>query len=198
MIVGQDEFFRAPEGLLIESRPIDAGEGSLSIAPGHVRLSPVAAATLAAALSLGVVSPAEAMRNVSQTGHCRLSATPGRGKSAPLSEAIREILAAKLQSSAAVSAMKLATGLALGDEPPEFEAIPLDDEGLSLEFNSKPSLRQIGFIVSGDGARVPFLARGPDGFRQAGILVGDDAIGEVREWLAGGTRDFPRSGVELP
>lgn len=94
--------------------------------------------------------------------------------------------------------MKLVQAVAGGAPGTQVETIPLDDEGLSVEFSAPTTGRTIWFAVSGDGARIPFVAKGPNGFRQSGILVADIGTQELGRWLQGPVGAFPSQGLELP
>jgi hypothetical protein len=75
--------------------------------------------------------------------------------------------------------------------------IPTDDGGITLEFVSERSGRDLLFAIPSDGSVRYFTARGPDGFRRAGIVKNDSAFGELARWLADSNADFSSLGLDV-
>ncbi len=72
-----------------------------------------------------------------------------------------------------------------------------EDNGLALEVTGDCPGREIDFVVPDDGSVRYFVARGPDRFRRAGVLVDDSAIISLARWLDDPRGRFPSRGVEV-
>ena len=199
MIVGMDTFLEPADDLFGRQRRPAPDRGSVTSPPTTLKLPVVFAATLGAALTVGPVQSREWVADAVPAAHIWW-ADRSSPEAAPPSfgSTLSDILDAKLVPSATVAAMKLVRAVAGGDGPMQVEAIPLDDDGLSVEFSAPETGRTIWFAVSGDGARVPFVAKGPDGFRQSGILVAEEGMQALGRWLRASRDAFPAQGLELP
>jgi hypothetical protein len=199
MIVGMDEFLKPADDLFGPARRPSPEQRVVTSPPATLTLPVMFAATLNAALTVGPVQSRDWVADAVPAAHIWWADRPATEASAPAFGAVfADILDAGLAPSATVAALKLVQAVAGGGPVAQVEAIPLDDEGLSVEFSAPTTGRTIWFAVSGDGARIPFVAKGPNGFRQSGILVADIGMQWLGRWLRGPLGAFPAQGLELP
>jgi hypothetical protein len=76
-------------------------------------------------------------------------------------------------------------------------AVPTDDDGMTLEFSSEETGRDLLFAIPDDGSVRYFTARGPDGFRRAGIVKDDCALTSLSRWLMEPDAKFPSVGLDV-
>lgn len=75
------------------------------------------------------------------------------------------------------------------------EIMTLDDGGLTMEYVSERTGRDITFMLPPSG-RVCYFAASGRGVRYAGIVLTDDALDQMALW-ADQERPFPDSGLEI-
>jgi len=76
-------------------------------------------------------------------------------------------------------------------------AVPTDDDGMTLEFSSEETGRDLLFAIPDDGSVRYFTARAPDGFRRAGIVKDDCALTSLSRWLMEPDAKFPSVGLDV-
>lgn len=113
----------------------------------------------------------------------------------PAGEAASDVRAAGLGHAALNSCLNvISTVRAIAPTASEL-AIPSEDGGMTIEFEA-PGGREIVFAVPGDGSVRYFVARGPDGFRKAGVVVEGVGVAHLAEWLAE-RAPFNPSGLQV-
>ncbi len=72
-----------------------------------------------------------------------------------------------------------------------------EDDGAAMEFNEPTTGRDLTLVVPEDGSVRYFVARGPDRFRKAGVVLEDAAISGMARWLGDPRHAFPVGGIEV-
>lgn len=86
--------------------------------------------------------------------------------------------------------------LVQGSAPDLVEEITTtDDGGLTMEYTSARTGREITFLLPPDG-RVRYFVASGGGERYAGIVLADDAVGELALWVAQ-ERALPARGLQV-
>jgi len=76
--------------------------------------------------------------------------------------------------------------------------VPTGDGGITLEFASPTTGREVMFALPDDGTRLYFSAKADGrGFRRAGITLDQEGIIALAEWVAGSSNSFPEEGLQL-
>lgn len=108
-----------------------------------------------------------------------------------------EIVTSALPRAAVLPCMRIAYTVLLRNPDAEAEIFRTEDGGASLDFLKASASTSLTFVVPGDGSVRYFVARGPDRFRRAGVVLEDEAIGNLGRWLADIRTPFPDRGLEI-
>src|ERR1700690_3517618 len=129
---------------------------------------------------------------IDSRGDCRAVFVPDLD-----SEAVRDVLVANLAPEALhVCLRTIGMMRAVGSSTTGELAIATEDGGMTIEFNDASRSREIVFAVPDDGSARYFVARAPDAFRKAGVVVDDSGVRGLAQWLAG-KAPFPSRGLQV-
>jgi hypothetical protein len=80
----------------------------------------------------------------------------------------------------------------------EEDVLALEEGGVSLSFSKKDGRREAVFVMPADGSVLYFIARGQaEGFRRAGIVLGDPAIVRLARWASNEAEPFSERDLEV-
>ncbi len=77
----------------------------------------------------------------------------------------------------------------------ELCVVATGDGGMTLELGSGD--REVAFAIPEDGSVRYFVARGPGGFRRAGLVAQAEGVGNLGRWLGGRSRALALDGLEV-
>lgn len=75
--------------------------------------------------------------------------------------------------------------------------MPTTDGGIIFEVEDEPSGKDLLLALPEDGSILYFTARGPDGFKRAGVVSDEVVVGFLVDWVVRVGADFPKGGLLL-